>query len=151
MPMRVPDLLRSVRHTFQSSRLRVALTLLGVMIGAGAMVLLAGLLTAGEERLMRLAQNANESDMIELYGADVPRKDRQKTTKPLSTWDAQTLQQSELLNGAVVNAAARRQAVFQALYYGAQVQTTAVDSAMESYQTTSVRQKSLVRECDSST
>ena len=111
MPMRVPDLLRSVRHSFQSSRLRVALTLLGVMIGAGAMVLLAGLLTAGEEALMRLAQNANESDMIELYGADVPRKDRQKTTKPLSTWDAQTLQQSELLNGAVVNAAARRQTV----------------------------------------
>jgi putative ABC transport system permease protein len=111
MAMRAPDLLRSVRHTFQSSRLRVALTLLGVMIGSGAMIVLAGLLTAGEEALMGLAQSANESDMIEIYGADVPRKDRDKTTKPLSTWDAEALQRSELLAGSGVNAAARRQAV----------------------------------------
>jgi putative ABC transport system permease protein len=115
MAVRVPDLVRSVRHTFQSSRLRVALTLLGVMIGAGAMVLLAGLLVAGEEALLRLAQGANESDMIELHGADAPRKQAQKTTKPLSTWDAQALSDSDFLraddgSGAQVNAAARRQA-----------------------------------------
>ncbi len=109
MSMGTLDLVKSVRHTFVANRLRVALTLLGVMIGSGAMVLLAGLLVAGEEALLRMAQNANESDMIELHGADAPKKQKNKTTKPLSSWDAQALQESELLKGAQVNAAARRQ------------------------------------------
>lgn len=109
--MRPADLVRSVRHTFQTSRLRVALTLLGVMIGSGAMVLLAGLLTAGEEALMRLAQNANESDMVEVWSADVPVKDRNKTTKPLSQYDRDALAENPLLQGARVNAAARKQTV----------------------------------------
>lgn len=109
MAIRPPDLLRSVRHTFVTSKLRVGLTLLGVMIGSGAMVLLAGLLVAGEEALMRLAQNANESDMIEVSRSDPPRKDAHKTTRPLSTYDADALTDSELLAGAQVNAAGRKQ------------------------------------------
>jgi putative ABC transport system permease protein len=109
MAMRTTDLVRSVRHTFKTARLRVALTLIGVMIGSGAMVLLAGLLTAGEEALLRLAQNANETDMIEVQRSDPPRKDMHKTTRPLSMFDADALSQSELLEGAQVNAAGRRQ------------------------------------------
>lgn len=109
MALRTRDLARSVRHTFRTARLRVALTLIGVMIGSGAMVLLAGLLTAGEEALLRLAQNANETDMIEVSRSDPPRKDLKKTTRPLSTFDAEALEQSELLAGAQVNAAGRRQ------------------------------------------
>jgi putative ABC transport system permease protein len=109
MAMRTPDLIRSVRHTFKTSKLRVALTLLGIMIGAGSMVLLAGLLVAGEEALVRLAQHANESDMIEVYGSDPPRKDATKTTRPLTTYDADALASSPLLDGAQVNAAGRQQ------------------------------------------
>jgi putative ABC transport system permease protein len=109
MSVRHLDLLRSVRHTFQASKLRVGLTLLGVMIGSGAMVLLAGMLTAGEAALLTLAQGANESDMIEVMKADAPRRDQQKTTKPLSSWDADALANSPLLTGAQVNAAARHQ------------------------------------------
>src|SRR5688500_18494365 len=108
MAMRTTDLVLSVRHTFETSRLRVALTLLGIMIGSGAMVLLAGLLVAGEEALLKTAQQANESDMIELDSADPPHKDRLKTTRPLSTYDAEALARSELLQGAQVNAAARK-------------------------------------------
>ena len=110
MAMRTTDLVKSVRHTFKTARLRVALTLLGVMIGSGAMVLLAGLLTAGEEALVRLAQDANETDMIEVSRSDPPRKDMHKTTRPLSGYDADALAHSQLLEGAQVNAAGRRQA-----------------------------------------
>lgn len=113
MAMRTVDLLKSVRHTFKTSRLRVALTLLGIMIGAGSMVLLAGLLVAGEEALVRLSQHANESDMIEVQRSDPPRKDARRTTRPLSSWDAEALAENPLLQsgerGAQVNANARRQ------------------------------------------
>ncbi|MCC7072063.1 MAG: ABC transporter permease [Deltaproteobacteria bacterium] len=109
MAIRTVDLARSVRHTFKTARLRVALTLLGIMIGAGAMVLLAGLLVAGEEALVRLAQNANETDMIEVSPAEAPRKDAKKTTRELSRYDADALAHSELLAGARVNAAKRKQ------------------------------------------
>ena len=109
MAIRTVDLARSVRHTFKTARLRVALTLLGIMIGAGAMVLLAGLLVAGEEALVRLAQNANETDMIEVSPAEAPRKDAKKTTRELSRYDADALAHSELLAGARINAAKRKQ------------------------------------------
>jgi putative ABC transport system permease protein len=109
MAIRTVDLARSVRHTFKTARLRVALTLLGIMIGAGAMVLLAGLLVAGEEALVRLAQHANETDMIEVSSAEAPRKDAKTTTRELSRYDADALAHSELLAGARVNAAKRKQ------------------------------------------
>ncbi|MCC7109550.1 MAG: ABC transporter permease [Deltaproteobacteria bacterium] len=109
MAIRTVDLARSVRHTFKTSRLRVALTLLGIMIGTGAMVLLAGLLVAGEEALVRLAQDANETDMIEVSSAEAPRKDAKRTTRELSRYDAEALASSELLAGARINAAHRKQ------------------------------------------
>ncbi len=107
MAIRTIDLARSVRHTFSTSRLRVALTLLGIMIGTGAMVLLAGMLVAGEEALVRLAQDANESDLIEVSSADTPRKDAKRTTRELSRYDAAALDDSALLDGALINAAKR--------------------------------------------
>jgi putative ABC transport system permease protein len=109
MAIRAIDVARSVRHTFQVSKLRVALTLLGIMIGAGAMVLLAGLLVAGKEALLRLAQGANETDIIKVHEADAPKKDAKKTTRPLSTFDGDALHDSALLDGAGVNAVASKQ------------------------------------------
>ncbi len=134
--MRSTDLLKSVRHTFAISRLRVGLTLLGIMIGSGAMVLLPGLLVAGEEALIRLAQNANESDMIEIHDNDPPRQQAHKTTRPLSMWDAEALRDSPLL-GVVdpprleppkvqINAAARRRVTAHA---GAREKATSLTSA----------------------
>lgn len=109
MAIRAVDVARSVRHTFQVSKLRVALTLLGIMIGAGAMVLLAGMLVAGKEALLRLAQGANESDLVKVHEADAPKKDAKKTTRPLSTFDGDALHDSPLLDGAGVNAVASKQ------------------------------------------
>ena len=122
MAMRTSDLLRSVRHTFSTSRLRVALTLLGIMIGTGAMVLLPGLLIAGEEALVRLAQHANESDMIEIGYEQPPAKDAQKTTRPLTSWDADALADNPLLQGAQINASARKGAT--ARFQGREKRTT---------------------------
>ncbi|MDP2341468.1 MAG: ABC transporter permease [Deltaproteobacteria bacterium] len=122
MTMRAVDLVKSVRHTFATSRLRVGLTLLGIMIGTGAMVLLPGLLIAGEEALVRLAQHANESDMIELHNADPPAKDAKKTTRPLTSWDSEALVDNPLLEGAQINANALRSA--KAHHGGAEKPTT---------------------------
>lgn len=110
MAIRSIDLARTVRHTFKTARLRVALTLLGIMIGSGSMVMLAGMLVAGEEALVRLSQDANEADMIEVHASDPPQKDANRTTRPLSRWDADALDRSPLLDGAQVNAAGRKQA-----------------------------------------
>jgi putative ABC transport system permease protein len=107
--IRTIDVVRSVRHTFKTSKLRVGLTLLGIMIGSGAMVLLAGLLVAGEEALVRLSQGANESDMITLHNADAPKKDAHKTTHELTSYDADALEDSALLGGAQVSSAGRKQ------------------------------------------
>ena len=128
MSIRTVDVVRSVRHTFKTSKLRVALTLLGVMIGSGAMVLLAGLLVAGKEALVTIAQGVNESDLIELHNAGAPKKDLHKTTTWLTTYDADALANSELLHpddetGAQVNAAARRQTK---AHYGAKEKATSL-------------------------
>ena len=48
-------------HTFSGNRARAALTLLGIMIGAGSIVLLAGLLRGGEEALVNSSTRANEA------------------------------------------------------------------------------------------
>jgi putative ABC transport system permease protein len=126
MAIRTVDVVRSVRHTFSTSKLRVGLTLLGIMIGSGSMVLLAGLLVAGKEALVRLSQGVNESDLIEIQQQDVPKKDLQKTTRPLSTYDADALDDSPLLDGAHVNAAARKHAD---LWFGSKKKATSVFAA----------------------
>src|SRR4051812_28443276 len=123
MAIRAVDVARSVRHTFVTSRLRVALTLIGIMIGAGAMVLLAGLLVAGKEALVRLAQGANESDLITVHTSDAPRKDAKKTTRPLSTYDGDALADSTLLHGSRVQTVARKQTK---AHFGANAKDTAL-------------------------
>lgn len=62
--MRAADYARSVRHTLSSNRMRAALTLLGTIIGAASIVLLAGLLRSGQEMLVSSSQSASEADLI---------------------------------------------------------------------------------------
>ncbi len=100
--MRLVDHVRSVRHTFASNRARAALTLLGIMIGAGSIVLLAGLLRGGEEALVRTSQRANEADLISVRRDEPPSKQLLKTRRDLSELDADNLADSPLLEGAPV-------------------------------------------------
>jgi putative ABC transport system permease protein len=106
--MRSADLIFTVRHAFATNRLRALLTLTGIVIGAGSIVMLASLMHGGEDALVRSSQQANESDMIEIYQSRAPHKDRNKTTRPLSAYDADALGESPFLTGAHVTSAPQR-------------------------------------------
>src|SRR4051812_21223986 len=108
--MRLSDQLRGVRHTFSSNPWRTALTLLGIMIGAGSIVMLAGLLRGGEEALLRTSQRANEADLITVRRDDPPPTQLGKTRRELSEGDEETLGESRLLAGAKVTSEQTREA-----------------------------------------
>ena len=100
--MRLFDQLRSVRHTFDANRGRTALTLLGIMIGAGSIVLLASLLAGGEEQLHSRGQDASGDDVVQINADDAPIAKKQKTQRALARGDEETLAEAPLLPGARV-------------------------------------------------
>ena len=100
--MRLIDQIRSVRHTFDANRGRTALTLVGIMIGAGSIVLLASLLTGGQQALLDHDQEATGSDVVQVDADEVPVQQTQKTRRELSRMDEQTLGSSPVLPGAHV-------------------------------------------------
>ncbi|MCU1279653.1 MAG: hypothetical protein JWM53_3199 [bacterium] len=100
--MRLVDQLRSVRHTFDANRGRTALTLVGIMIGAGSIVLLASLLAGGQEALLDHDQQATGSDVVQVDADEVPVKQTQKTRRELGRGDDRALGSSPVLLGAHV-------------------------------------------------
>ena len=100
--MRLADQVRSVRHTFATNRGRVALTLLGIIIGAGSIVLLASLLTAGEEALVATDQEATEANVVRVDSAPAGGRDALRPQRELSERDAQLLGDTPALPGARV-------------------------------------------------
>jgi putative ABC transport system permease protein len=102
--MRLIDQLRSVRHTFAANRGRSALTLLGIMIGAGSIVLLAGLLSGGQEMLLYSEQVASETDIVRVSPDDAPVKQRGRTQRNLSLQDQEVLGESKLLESSPTTA-----------------------------------------------
>jgi putative ABC transport system permease protein len=100
--MRLVDQIRSVRHTFDANRGRTALTLLGIMIGAGSIVLLASLLAGGQQALLDHDQEATGSDVVQVDADEVPVKQTQKTRRELGRGDDRTLGSSPSLPGAHV-------------------------------------------------
>ncbi|WP_438018501.1 ABC transporter permease [Sorangium sp. So ce315] len=97
--MRLGDLLHSARAVV-ADRTRAALTLLGIIIGTGSIVLLASLLAGGEEALLRASQQAVEADLIQIHPAEVSLEDRRRTRRELSRDDARALDASRALGGA---------------------------------------------------
>jgi putative ABC transport system permease protein len=100
--MRLIDQLRSVRHTFDSNRARVALTLLGIMIGTGSIVLLASLLEGGQEALLTVNQEASETDLVRVDKAAPSARHANRTRRELSQGDAEVLGRSPILPSARV-------------------------------------------------
>jgi len=100
--VRFVDQIRSVRHTFESNRGRVALTLLGIMIGAGSIVLLASLLSGGQEALMAANQGATDANLVRVDPDEPATKDLQKTRRELNQGDAETLDASPVLSDVQV-------------------------------------------------
>ncbi len=95
--MRIGDYARSVRHTFSSNRGRSALTLLGIMIGSGSIVLLAGLMSGGQEALLSTEQAASEADIVRISPDEAPAKMRDKTRREMTMLDQSLLSDSRLL------------------------------------------------------
>lgn len=91
--MRLADLLSSARPVAQG-RARAALTLLGVVIGTGSIVLLASLLRGGEGALIQASQQAAEADLIQVRRDEVRVQDRKRTRRELSREDARALSES---------------------------------------------------------
>ncbi|MGK3996705.1 ABC transporter permease [Sorangium sp. So ce1024] len=107
--MRLGDLLHSARAVV-ADRTRAALTLLGIIIGTGSIVLLASLLAGGEEALLRASQQAVEADLIQIHPAEVSLADRGRTRRELSRDDARALDASRALGGASALSESLRQA-----------------------------------------
>ncbi len=100
--MRLSDQFRGLHRTLLTHRARALLTLLGMMIGTGTIVLLASLLRGGREALMRSNQQASESDLVEVKRDEPPTSELRKTRRDLSEIDAEVLRDSPLLGGARV-------------------------------------------------
>lgn len=98
--MTLRDYIHSVRNTIFANVSRSFLTLLGIMIGAGSIVLLAGLLRSGKTSLSARAQNASEANIVTIKATSSPQKDVHRVQKPLSRSDEKHLGQSRLLSGA---------------------------------------------------
>jgi len=88
------DQLDSVLHAFRQHKVRSVLTLLGMIIGAGSVVLLSGLLKGGEESLQRTNQFIDESDVIEVETSDPPPSQRGRTLRQLDSADQTALNEN---------------------------------------------------------
>ena len=93
------DQLASVLHSFRQHKARAFLTLLGMIIGAGSVVLLSGLLKGGEEALTLANQFIDENDVIEVETGDPPPRQRDRTQRPLDHADQQSLDHSPAAGG----------------------------------------------------
>lgn len=108
--MRISDLLRGLLAAFSGNRGRALLTLLGIMIGTGSIVALAGLLQGAEEALVRLNQGVSESDTLRIAKEDAPREQAGRATRELSASDGEALAHAPELSGVDVTIEARREA-----------------------------------------
>ncbi len=94
------DQLAAVAHAFRHNVGRSVLTLLGMIIGAGSVVLLSGLLSGGQEALTLANQFIDDPDVIEVETSDAPPQQRQRTQRPLERADQEFLDQSPTIGGA---------------------------------------------------
>lgn len=84
------DLLRSLGGVF-AHRLRAALTLLGIVIGTGSIVLLASLIKGGESYLTETSQDITSHDVVQTSKKKTPSDQIGRTSRPLSRGDADAI------------------------------------------------------------
>jgi putative ABC transport system permease protein len=96
------ETLHGVWDTLRANRLRFLLTLSGIVVGCGSLVLLSGLLAGAREALVEAASRASEKDLIQVRPEAPPEKQRRRTTRPLDRGDVDTLAGSPLLPAARV-------------------------------------------------
>jgi putative ABC transport system permease protein len=77
-------------------RLRTLLTLLGIMIGSGAIVLVAGLVHGAEVALVAANQSVTGSDLVQVRAKDLPPRERLRGRPELSRADGAALADSPM-------------------------------------------------------
>ena len=77
-------------------RLRTVLTLLGIMIGSGSIVLVAGLVHGAEVALVAANQSVSGSDLVQIRAQDLPPRERMRGRPELSRSDAAALADSPM-------------------------------------------------------
>ena len=96
----IMDLLSSVLDSFWQRKVRAFLTLLGMIIGSGSVVLLSGLLAGGEDALSSTQQFVEEKDVIEIENSTAPERQRNRTQRALDYLDQGALDHSLATGGA---------------------------------------------------
>lgn len=99
------DLVRSLGGAF-AHRLRASLTLLGIVIGSGSIVLLASLIVGGRTLLIDQSQGITDADVVVVERSDAPPDKMDKTMRPLSRLDKAELESSDSLDKPIVAAEA---------------------------------------------
>jgi putative ABC transport system permease protein len=98
------DQLLTVGHTFRHHKIRSFLTLLGIIMGSGSIVLLSGLLAGGKEALVSTAQFIDEADVITVKRILPPPDQRLRTRRSLDLSDAKALDGNPAIGQASVEA-----------------------------------------------
>jgi putative ABC transport system permease protein len=96
------ETLQGVWDTLRANRLRFLLTLSGIVVGCGSLVLLSGLLAGAREALVEATFRASEKDLVKVVPQEPPEKQRRRTTRPLDRGDVEALAGSPLLPEARV-------------------------------------------------
>jgi putative ABC transport system permease protein len=93
------DQFGNVAHQLRHNKGRSFLTLLGIIIGAGSVVLLSGLLAGGEEALISTEQFLDDVDVIEVETQAAPPKQQGRTSRALEHADQDALDGSPVVGG----------------------------------------------------
>lgn len=101
--MTVLDRLRALRALLREP-LRTALTLLGIIIGSGAIVLVVGLVAGAETAIVAANQSITGSDLVEVRKKELPARERLRGRPELDRADARSLGASWLSEGRELHA-----------------------------------------------
>ncbi|RME02043.1 MAG: hypothetical protein D6812_06960, partial [Deltaproteobacteria bacterium] len=88
------EALREVFVALRAHPMRLFLTLLGVMIGCGSLVLLAAFLTAGERIIEQESERLTKRDVIVVEPKSLSGRAAKKTSKALDPRDLETIRSS---------------------------------------------------------
>lgn len=100
--MRLRDRLRALR-ALTGQRLRTSLTLLGIIIGSGAIVFVAGLVHGANIALVEANQSVSGSDLVQIRAKDLPPRERRRGRPELSREDGAALADSAMGEGRLAH------------------------------------------------
>lgn len=93
--MNLRERLRALK-ALTGQRLRTSLTLLGIIIGSGAIVLVAGLVHGANIALVEANQSVSGSDLVQIRAKDLPPRERRRGRPELSRSDGTALADSPM-------------------------------------------------------